>query len=150
MDSAMRALGLDVGTKTVGLALSDELGWTAQPLFTVRRTRIRDDVQAVLKAVDEHQVSELVVGLPLNMDGSEGPRAAASRAFALALEQAGAPPISFWDERLSTVAVERVLIEADVSRAKRKQVVDQLAAAYILQGWLDAKRGLPEDGPLEP
>jgi putative Holliday junction resolvase len=135
----MRALGLDVGTKTVGLALSDELGLTAQALTTVRRQNLRTDVAAVLKEVEEYGVTTLVVGLPLNMDGTEGPRAEASRAFAHSLEKAGAPRIVFWDERLSTVAAQRVLLEADLSRQKRKQVIDQLAAAYILQGWLDAE-----------
>lgn len=137
----MRVLGLDVGTKTVGLALSDELGLTAQALTTVRRTNLRSDVAAVLAQVTEYSVTHLIIGLPLNMNGTEGPRAEASRQFARSLTKAGAPELTFWDERLSTVAAQRVLLEADLSRAKRKQVIDQLAAAYILQGWLDAQRG---------
>lgn len=145
MQSAMRALGLDVGTKTVGLALSDELGFTAQALTTVRRTNLKADVKEVLGYVQEYGVTQLVVGLPLNMNGTEGERAKASRDFAQALTKNGAPPLLFWDERLSTVAATRVLLEADLSRQKRKQVIDQLAAAYILQGWLDARRPHTDD-----
>lgn len=135
-----RALGLDVGTKTVGLALSDEMGWTAQGLKTLRRTRLRDDVRAIAKICSEHGVARIVSGLPLNMDGSEGPRAEATRAFTAVLEQATGLPIEFWDERLTTVAAEQVLLQADVSRAKRREVIDQLAAQLILQGWMDAQQ----------
>ncbi len=143
----MRTMGLDVGTKTVGVAVSDELGLTAQPVTTVRRTNLRADLKALAELTEEHSVTRYIVGLPLNMDGSEGERAAASRAFGAALQRQQELPVDYWDERLTTVAAQRVLLEADVSRAKRKQVVDQLAAALILQGWLDAQqtqRGLED------
>ena len=135
----MRTLGLDVGTKTVGVALSDELGITAQSLKVLRRRNLKEDVGQLAALVREHEVSRIVIGLPLNMDGTEGPRAAASRSFGQTLSDRLALPVEYWDERLSTVAAERVLLEADLSRKKRKQVIDQLAAAYILQGWLDAQ-----------
>jgi putative Holliday junction resolvase len=137
-------MGLDVGTKTVGVALSDELGITAQPMTTVRRTNLRADLKVLKELSLEHDVRRFIVGLPLNMDGTEGERAFASRAFAAALEEATELPTVLWDERLTTVAAQRVLLEADVSRAKRKKVVDQIAAALILQGWLDLKRGQAE------
>lgn len=135
-----RALGLDVGTKTVGLALSDELGWTAQGLRTLRRTRPREDIAHIAALCDEKGVRHIIAGLPLNMDGSEGPRAEATRTFAAALEKATGISVEFWDERLTTVAANRTLLEADVSRAKRREVVDQLAAQLILQGWMDARQ----------
>ena len=141
----MRAMGLDVGTKTVGVALSDELGFTAQGLTTVRRTNLKADLAALESIAREHAVERVVVGLPLNMDGSEGPRALASRQFGAALEQALGLPVDFWDERLTTVAAERALLEADVSRQKRKQLIDKVAASLILQGWLDARA--PEHDP---
>ena len=143
----MRLMGLDVGEKTVGLAISDLLGLTAQGLCTLHRQSWAADLEALAQHARENEVSKLVVGLPLNMDGSEGPRAAASRQFA---ERAGAAlglPFEFWDERLSTAEVQRVLIAADVSRAKRKKVVDMLAAQVILQGFLDAHRARAEDAP---
>lgn len=136
----MRAMGLDVGTKTVGVALSDELSLTAQGLTTVRRTNLKADLAALQAIIQEHSVTRIVVGLPLNMNGSEGPRAEASRKLGEVLGEASGLPVEYWDERLSTVAAERVLLEADVSRQKRKQVIDQLAAGIILQGWLDAQR----------
>jgi putative Holliday junction resolvase len=136
----MRTMGLDVGTKTIGVAVSDGLGLTAQAITTVRRTNLKADLAALAELVREHEVSRLVVGLPLNMDGSEGPRAEASRKFADTASTALNVPVEFWDERLSTVAAERTLLEADLSRAKRRQVIDQVAAQFILQGWLDAHR----------
>lgn len=136
----MRAMGLDVGTKTVGVALSDELSLTAQGLTTVRRTNLKADLAALKAIIQEHAVTRIVVGLPLNMDGTEGPRAEASRKLGEVLGEASGLPVEYWDERLSTVAAERVLLEADVSRQKRKQVIDQMAAGIILQGWLDAQR----------
>ena len=132
-------MGLDVGTKTVGVALSDELGITAQALTVVRRQNLKQDLAQLKAIATEHEVSTVIVGLPLNMDGSEGPRAEASRAFGKLVESLLAVSIVYWDERLSTVAAQRVLLEADLSRAKRKKVVDQVAAAYILQGWLDSQ-----------
>lgn len=136
----MRTLGLDVGTKTIGVAVSDGLGLTAQALTTVRRTNLKADLAALVQLAREHEVSRIVVGLPLNMNGTEGPRAEASRKFAEAAGQALEVPVEYWDERLSTVAAERTLLEADLTREKRKQVIDQMAAQFILQGWLDAHR----------
>ena len=131
-------MGLDVGTRTVGVAVSDALGLTAQGVTTVRRTNIRTDLAALQKIATEYEVTRVVVGLPLNMDATEGPRAEASRAFGASLTKATGLEVEFWDERLTTVAAERVLLEADVSRKKRREVIDQLAAQLILQGWLDA------------
>jgi putative Holliday junction resolvase len=140
----MRTLGLDVGTKTIGVAVSDGLGLTAQAVTTVRRTNIKADLAALAKLAREHEASRIVVGLPLNMDGTEGPRAEASRKFAEVAGQTLGVEVEFWDERLSTVAAERTLLEADLSRAKRRQVIDQVAAQFILQGWLDAKRSVAD------
>ena len=141
----MRVMGLDVGTKTVGVAVSDALGFTAQGLRVVRRKNLRSDVGELKRVIREYEVSRVVIGLPLNMDGSEGPRAEASREFGALLSEATGLPIDYWDERLSTVAAERMLIEGDVSRERRKQVIDQVAASIILQGWLDSKATATED-----
>lgn len=131
-------MGLDVGTRTVGVAVSDALGITAQGVTTVRRTNMKTDLGELSRIATEYEVNRVVVGLPLNMNGSEGPRAAFSRAFGASLHKATGLPIEFWDERLTTVAAQRVLLEADLSRKKRREVVDQVAAQLILQGWLDA------------
>ena len=136
----MRAFGLDVGTRTVGVALSDELGITAQALTTLRRAGLRADVAALRRLAETHQVTSAVIGLPLNMDGSEGPSAARSRGFGQALAKALGIPVHYWDERLSTVAAHRALRESELSGERRRQVVDQVAAALILQGWLDSRR----------
>ncbi|QRK13363.1 Holliday junction resolvase RuvX [Archangium violaceum] len=136
----MRTLGLDVGTKTIGVAASDALGLTAQTVTTIRRTSLKADLAALVKLVREYEAERFVVGLPLNMDGSEGPRAEATRKFVDTLTQATGLPVELWDERLSTVAAQRTLLEADLSRAKRREVIDQMAAQFILQGWLDARR----------
>jgi putative holliday junction resolvase len=136
----MRAFGLDVGTRTVGIALSDPLGITAQALTTLRRSGLRADLTALQELALAHDVTQAVVGLPLNMDGTEGPSAARSRAFGEALAKTLNLPVVYWDERLSTVAAQRALREAEVSRERRREVVDQVAAALILQGWLDAQR----------
>ncbi len=134
-----RLLGLDLGSKTIGLALSDPGLMVASPIDTIRRSKFTKDAETLLQVVAEHRVGGLVIGLPVNMDGSEGPRCQSTRQFASNLLGKIDIPIAFWDERLSTAAVERVLIgEADMSRKKRGQVVDQMAAAYILQGALDA------------
>jgi putative holliday junction resolvase len=130
-------LGLDLGTKTIGVAVSDPDRKLAAPIVTIARARFASDAERLLKLAAERRVVGFVLGLPLNMDGSEGPRAQATRAFARNLAKLTALPIALWDERLSTAAVERVLIEADASRRKRKAVIDQHAAAYILQGALD-------------
>ena len=136
----MRTMGLDVGSKNIGVAISDELGITGQSVATLRRSSLRADLAALRALIGQHAVSRAVVGLPLNMDGSEGPMAQASREFGHALSKDAGIPVEYWDERLSTVAAERVLLEADVSRRKRREVVDRIAAAIILQGWLDAHR----------
>ena len=132
-----RLLGLDVGTKTIGLALSDVTRSIATPYHTVRRTKFTEDAKVIQEAVNEHQVGALVIGLPINLDGSEGPRAQSTRAFARNLAARIEVPMVFWDERLSTAAVVRHLIEAGASRKRRAQVIDRMAAAYILQGALD-------------
>jgi putative holliday junction resolvase len=145
----MRALALDLGTKTIGLAVSDELGFTGQGLATLQRRGPRQDLDAVHELAKKYGVDRFVIGLPLNMDGSEGPRALATRTFGAALEHATTLPIIYWDERLTTVAAERALLEGDVSRKRRRQVIDQVAAVLILQGWLDAQRpqSAAEDDP---
>jgi putative holliday junction resolvase len=135
----MRTMGLDVGSKTVGVAVSDELGFSAHPITTVRRTNIRADLHELAKLITEQDVVRLIVGLPLNMNGSEGPRAGESRKLGDALADQTKLPVVYWDERLTSVAAEKALIEADVSRKKRKEVIDQVAACLILQGWLDSQ-----------
>jgi putative pre-16S rRNA nuclease len=132
-----RLLGLDVGTKTIGLALSDVTRTIATPYDTIRRTKFTIDAKALAGIVDKMEIGALIIGLPINLDGSEGPRAQSTRAFARNLGKHIAVPMVFWDERLSTAAVERHLIEADASRKRRAEVVDRMAAAYILQGALD-------------
>ena len=130
-------LGLDLGTKTIGLALSDLRRAIASPLAVIRRTRFQADLAELRRYVAAREPVALVLGLPVNMDGSEGPRAQATRGFARNVARELDLPIFFWDERLSTAAVTRTLIEADASRKRRGEVVDKLAAAYILQGVLD-------------
>jgi putative Holliday junction resolvase len=132
-----RLLGLDVGTKTIGLALSDVTRSIATPYETIRRTKFTSDAEILVDIVDKMQVGGLIIGLPINLDGSEGPRAQSTRAFARNLAKHIDLPMTFWDERLSTAAVERHLIEAGASRKRRAEVVDRMAAAYILQGALD-------------
>lgn len=133
----MRLLGLDVGTKTIGLALSDTTLLVATPLDTIRRVRFRDDLQRLRNEIARHGVGGIVIGLPLALDGSDSPRTQGVRQFAKNLEAQFDLPIAFWDERLSTAAVERGMIEADLSRRRRAQLIDRAAAAYILQGLLD-------------
>ena len=132
-----RLLGLDVGTKTVGLALSDVMRQIATPLETIRRTKFTADAARLLQLTTEHGVGGLVIGLPVNLDGTQGPRAQSTRAFARNLAGLTDLPMAFWDERLSTAAAERVLLEADTSRKRRAELIDKMAAAYILQGALD-------------
>lgn len=132
-----RLMGLDLGTKTIGVAISDGIRLTATPLETIKRQKFTQDALRLAQIIEEHNISGIVLGLPLNMDGTEGPRAQSTRAFSRNLNSKIDLPIAYWDERLSTSAVTRTLIEADVSRAKRAQVVDKLAASYILQGALD-------------
>ncbi|WP_339063858.1 Holliday junction resolvase RuvX [Tepidibacillus marianensis] len=136
----MRILGLDVGEKTIGVAISDELGWTAQGVGVIRRRNLDFDFSRLKELISEYQVEEIVVGLPKNMNGTIGPRAEMIMEFADQLKFASSLSIHLWDERLTTVSAERTLIEADVSRKKRKKVIDKMAAMFILQGYLDSKR----------
>ncbi|WP_422000364.1 Holliday junction resolvase RuvX [Roseovarius mucosus] len=130
-------MGLDLGTKTIGVALSDRLWSVASPHETVKRVKFTDDAARLLQIMAGREVGGIILGLPRNMDGSEGPRAQSTRAFARNLSRLTEVPISYWDERLSTVAAERALLEADATRKRRMQVIDNIAAAYILQGVLD-------------
>ena len=142
-DTPMRTLAIDLGTRRVGLALSDEGGRFATPYEVAQVTAPEQAIDRALDVIDKEGVEQVVLGLPLNMDGSEGPRAQSTRAFARNLAQKTPLPIVFWDERLSTSAVTRMLIEADTRRDKRAAVVDKLAASYILQGFLDRLRISP-------
>jgi putative Holliday junction resolvase len=132
-----RLFGVDLGEKTIGLALSDVRRTIASPFETLKRTKFRADAEKLLALAKLHEVGGFVIGLPRNMDGSEGPRAQSTRAFVRNLAPRTELPICFWDERLSTAAVTRTLLEANASRARRAELVDKLAAAYILQGALD-------------
>lgn len=135
-----KLLGLDLGTKTIGVAISDGMRYSATPLETIKRTKFTEDANRLLELIAKNNIVGLVLGFPLNMDGSEGPRVQSTRAFARNLAQKTPLPIAFWDERLSTAAVTRTLLEADVRRDKRAEVVDKLAASYILQGALERLR----------
>ncbi|MEW5727830.1 MAG: Holliday junction resolvase RuvX [Pseudomonadota bacterium] len=139
MGRDQRIMGLDLGTKTIGLALSDVSRTVATPFDTIRRVKFTKDAEALLAIIDKQGVGGLVLGLPVEMDGNEGPRCQSTRAFAANLLKLRDIPIALWDERLSTAAVTRTLLEADTSRARRAEVVDKMAAAYILQGALDAR-----------
>ncbi len=142
-----RIMGLDVGRKTIGLALSDTTLTVASSFETIRRTRFREDAARIRALVEEHRVGALVIGLPVGMDGREGPSAQSVRQFAANLLGVLDMPVAFWDERLSTAAVERLLVrEADMTRRRRAEVVDKMAAAYILQGALDSLKPRPERG----
>jgi len=144
---AGRALiGLDVGTKTVGVAVCDPDWRVATPVETVKRTKFTQDAARIRALAEARGAGGIVVGLPLNMDGSEGPRAQATRAFARNLAKVVDLPAAFWDERLSTVAMERELIALDTSRAKRAEMIDAAAASYILQGAIDRLRALKQNG----
>ena len=149
LGAGQRLLGLDLGTKTIGLAISDSACRVASPLATLRRNKFTRDAEALARLCAERKVGGLIVGLPMNMDGSEGPRCDSTRQFVANLfEIAGLDlPVAFWDERLSSAAVERFLVEqADMSRKRRAQVIDKMAAAYILQGALDAAQAHQGDG----
>ncbi|AMX82801.1 crossover junction endodeoxyribonuclease RuvA [Geobacillus subterraneus] len=138
----MRTLGLDLGTKTLGVAVSDELGWTAQGLETIAIDEEHGNygLERLRAIIEEYGVDAIVVGWPKNMNGTLGPRAEASERFAARLREEFSLPVVLWDERLSTMAAERMLIAADVSRKKRRKVIDKMAAAVILQSYLDSKR----------
>jgi|TARA_B110000971_G_scaffold191106_1_gene202524 putative Holliday junction resolvase len=135
-------MGLDLGTKTIGVAVSDRLLSSATPLLTVRRTKFSKDAKALLDIITNRDIGAIILGLPRNMDGSEGPRCQSTRAFARNLSAHTQLPIGYWDERLSTVAAERALLEADTSRKRRAKVIDHVAAGYILQGALDRARNI--------
>ena len=147
MKTGQRLLGLDLGTKTIGMALSDPGLRIATPLRTIRRTKFSKDAAELLAVCERENVGAIVLGLPLNMNATEGPRAQATRAFARNLKRMSDLPIVLWDERLSTAAVERAMIEADLSRAKRAEKIDAAAAGFILQGVLDRLAGLRRDAP---
>jgi putative Holliday junction resolvase len=134
-----RLMGLDYGDKTIGIAVSDELGWTAQGLEVIRRSSGEKDLARLREIIAQYSVHELVVGLPKNMNNTIGPRGEICIAFAESLQEILQMPVHLWDERLTTVAATRTLIEADVSRKKRKQVIDKMAAALILQNYMDSK-----------
>ncbi|MEK4802348.1 MULTISPECIES: Holliday junction resolvase RuvX [Oceanobacillus] len=137
----MKIIGFDVGSKTIGVAISDALGWTAQGLTTIYwdETNITSADDELSKIIKEHEIGKAIVGLPKNMNGTIGERAEASERFAEHIEDTFNIPIVMWDERLTTMAAERILLEADVSRKKRKKVIDKMAAVMILQGYLDQK-----------
>ncbi|WP_077621411.1 Holliday junction resolvase RuvX [Sediminibacillus massiliensis] len=136
----MKKIGLDVGEKTIGVAVSDALGWTAQGLTTIKwdESDFSTASDAIKTIIEEHDIKEAVVGLPKNMNGTIGPRGEASQEFAQFLEEEFSLTTTLWDERLTTMAAERVLLEADMSRKKRKKVIDKMAAVMILQSYLDA------------
>ena len=140
-----RLIGLDLGTKTIGVAVSDVERRIASPVETIRREKFTADVQKLATITKAQEAFALVIGLPLNMDGTEGPRAQATRSFVRNLDVHMKLPVIYWDERLSTAAVTRTLIEQDASRAKRAEVVDRMAAAYILQGALDRIQRIKQD-----
>jgi putative Holliday junction resolvase len=135
----MKILGLDLGSKTIGVAISDDLFLTAQVLTSIQRTTLEKDLAVIVGLVNEYQVQEIVVGLPINMDGSTGESARKAGAFIEKLRETFSIKIIPWDERLSTVAAERILLEGDLSRKKRRKVIDRLSAAIILQGYLDSR-----------
>jgi putative holliday junction resolvase len=142
---SQRLMGIDLGTKTIGLAVSDVERRLASPLLTIRRTKFSTDAAQLLQQAEKFAIAAFVIGLPLNMDGSEGPRVQSTRAFIRNCAALTPLPFIFWDERLSTAAVTRSLIEQDLSRAKRAEVVDRMAAAYILQGALDRLNNLKSE-----
>ncbi len=134
----MRIMGLDVGTKRIGIALSDPLGWTAQGHSVLHRKSIKSDFDALLEICRQYEVEKIIIGHPLNMNGTIGPKALEIQQFAEMIKEKSRLPVELWDERLSTRSAERTLLEADVSRRKRKQVIDKIAAVNILQAYLNA------------
>ncbi|MCF0148363.1 MAG: Holliday junction resolvase RuvX [Clostridium sp.] len=133
----MRILGLDIGSKTIGVAVSDPLGWTAQGITTIRRTKKENDLEEVEKICKEYSVETIVIGLPKNMNGSIGESGERVLEFSNQIKEYTGLKVEMWDERLTTVAAHKAMIEADLSRNKRKKIVDKIAAIYILQGYLD-------------
>lgn len=138
----MRIMGLDVGSKTVGVAISDALGWTAQGIETIKIAESQEQFgfERLEELIKEYEVSEIVIGYPKNMNNTIGPRAEASERYAEGLKEKFSLPVKLWDERLTTMAAEKMLISADVSRKNRKKVIDKMAATMILQGYLDFKK----------
>lgn len=134
----MRIMGLDFGSKTIGVAVSDALLWTAQGVKTIRRSK--KEIEELRELIREYEINEIVIGYPKNMNGTLGPRCKMTDKFANLLRQEFGLSVVLWDERLSTVAVQRTLLEADMSRSKRKQVIDKMAAVFILQGYLDRRQ----------
>lgn len=134
-----RWMGLDYGDRRIGIAVSDELGWTAQGLEVLERKNSEQDLERLRTIVESYGITEIVVGLPKNMNGTIGPRGDICIAFAQTLKETLHLPVHMWDERLTTVSAERTLLQADVSRKKRKQVIDKMAAALILQGFMDSR-----------
>lgn len=135
----MKIMGIDLGSKKIGIAVSDEMRWTAQGIKVIKRIGINRDIEEIIKLVNEYDVDEIVVGLPINMNGTMGQQAEKVLSFIERLKAKITIPVNTWDERLSTVAVTRVLLEGNIKREKRKEVVDKMAAVYILQGYLDSK-----------
>lgn len=133
----MRILGLDVGSKTIGVAISDPLGWTAQGITTIKRTKKEQDIEEIRKICKEYSVESIVIGLPKNMNGTIGDSGEKVIEFSEKIKEALGLKVEMWDERLTTVAAHKAMLEADLSRAKRKKIVDKIAAIYILQGYLD-------------
>ena len=133
----MRILGLDIGSKTIGVAISDPLGWTAQGITTIRRSKKERDLEEVKELCEEHKVETIVIGLPKNMNGSIGESGERVLEFSDCIKNYTGVKVEMWDERLTTVAANRAMLEADLSRGKRKKIVDKVAATYILQGYLD-------------
>jgi putative pre-16S rRNA nuclease len=136
----MRILALDVGTKTIGVAVSDELGIAAHGVTTIKRVGVKRDVEALRKIINQYHPSEILVGVPYNIDGTVGKRGQDILKFAEKIKKTFSLPVEFWDESFSTVGAEKMLIEADVSRRKRKKVIDKMAAVFILEGYLEKKR----------
>lgn len=134
----MRILGLDIGDRTIGVAVSDPLGLTAQGITTIRRKSTEKDLEEIKKICEEYSVESIVAGLPKNMNGTLGPQSEKVISFCNLIKEDISLPINMWDERLTTVAAHRAMLEADLSRAKRKKIVDKMAAIYILQGYLDS------------
>lgn len=134
----MRILGLDIGDRTIGVAVSDPLGYTAQGITTIRRKNEQSDIEELIKLCKQYEVDTIVSGLPKNMNGTLGPQSEKVMEFCGKIELAIDVPIKMWDERLTTVAANRAMLEADMSRSKRKKIVDKIAATYILQGYLDS------------
>lgn len=133
----MRILGLDIGSKTIGVAISDPLGWTAQGITTIRRTKKEQDLEEIKKICKEYSVDTIVIGLPKNMNGTIGESGERVLDFSERIKEATGLKVDMWDERLTTVAAHKAMLEADLSRNKRKKIVDKIAAIYILQGYLD-------------